>query len=99
MKDNKAEEVLVANRYLRPLVRSSLGGKIESNYVLVSHHELDNLVGRLMQMCDLIGDIEQRTALKGTIKQINRDWLDDLYEQSGYDRWTGPVKGARIIKD
>ena len=51
MKDKTSEEALVANKYPRPLVQSSLGGKTQSMYVLVSHQELDNLVGRLMQMC------------------------------------------------
>ena len=59
--------------------------------VFVSHAELDTLVGRLMQMCDLIGDVDQRDALKRTIKQISRDWLDDLYEESGYGKFEGAL--------
>ena len=66
--------------------------------VPVSHKELDSLIGRLMQMCDLIGDVEQRTALKSTIKQINRDWLDNLYEESGYERFTGKRDGVEAIE-
>ena len=66
--------------------------------VIVSHNELDYLVGRLMQMCDLTGDIEQRQALKSTIKQISRDWLDGLYEDSGYDKWSGVIDGIKPIK-
>lgn len=54
--------------------------------VTVSHIELGNLVGRLMQMCDLIGDVEQRNALKSTIKQISREWLDENYRIAGYDK-------------
>lgn len=57
-------------------------------YVLVSHTQLDNLVGRLMQMCELTGDTEQRTALKNEIKNRSRKWLDDLYEDAGYQKWS-----------
>lgn len=60
--------------------------------VTVSHLELGNLVGRLMRMCDLTGDIEQRTALKSTIKIEARTWLDDLYTQAGYYEQTETVK-------
>ena len=67
-------------------------------YVPISHQELDNLVGRLMQMCDLTGDQEQRVALKSTIKQITRDWLDDEYKMNGYDKWDGAREDAIIIK-
>ena len=92
----------IANLYIRPVVEwehpnTPLGVKTVS--VLVTHSELDTLVGRLMQMCDLIGDIEQRKALKDTIKQISRDWLDDLYDQSGYDKYTGLKEMARVISD
>jgi len=55
----------------------------------ISHKQLDTLVGRLMQMCDLIGDTQQRKALKDTIKQNCRDWLDDEYTDAGYDRFGG----------
>lgn len=70
-----------------------------SYYTLVSHSEIDGLIGRLMQMCDLIGDVEQRKALKDTIKKLTRDWLDDLYTDSGYDKWDGPRPEALIIED
>lgn len=69
----------------------------DGSYVIVSHHELDSLVGRLMQMCDLIGDLEQKNALKNTIKNICREWLDTEYESTGYDRWTGAKVGSRYI--
>jgi hypothetical protein len=65
--------------------------------VPISHWELDTLVGRLMQMCDLIGDVEQRSALKSTIKQITREWLDNEYDNRGYDKWTGQRKGSHYI--
>lgn len=55
-------------------------------YVPVSHEELDSLVGQMMQMCDLMGDREQREALKSEIKQRARRWLTNLYEESGYDK-------------
>ena len=89
-------------RYSRKIVHSvngePHGGK--AYFVLVSHKELDSLIGQLMQMCDLTGDQEQRKALKDTIKQINRDWLDNLYEASGYDRWSGLKEDvANVIED
>ena len=60
-------------------------------YPLISFKELDTLTGRLMQMCELNGDVEQREALKRTIKQITKDWLHDQYREAGYDRWGEPV--------
>ena len=85
----------------RKIVLTSQHGEDHKGYyVLVSHTELDSLVGRLMQMCDLTGDMEQRKALKDTIKRTGRDWLDDLYRDSGYDKWTGLMKDqARLIED
>lgn len=77
-------------RQYKKLIQVPTGNPGEAYFaVLVSHQELDNLVGRLMQMCDLTGDIEQRKALKDTIKNLTREWLDNLYEDSGYDKWTG----------
>jgi hypothetical protein len=86
------------SRSYRTLLETDSNGEEPSSYyVYVSHMELDNLVGRLMQMCDLIGDKEQRTALKDTIKRINRDWLDDLYDESGYERFSGVIKGVNPV--
>lgn len=86
-------------RQYRPLIHAPTGNPGEAYYaVLVSHQELDNLVGRLMQMCDLTGDLEQRKALKDTIKQISRDWLDGLYEDSGYDKWTGKLDEVTAVE-
>lgn len=53
-------------------------------YVPVSHQELDDLIGRLMQMCELTGDLEQRRALKSEIKLRTRGWLDNIYAEAGY---------------
>lgn len=64
----------------------------KSNTVLavpISHQQVNSLIGQLMQMCDLIGDVEQRKALKDTIKRITRDWLDAEYTDAGYDRFGG----------
>jgi len=61
----------------------------EGYYVLASHRELDDLVGSLMQMCELMGDKEQRDALKREIKQRARNWLDIEYQKAGYDKFTG----------
>lgn len=86
-------------RQYKPLINASTGNPGETYYaVLVSHQELDNLVGRLMQMCDLTGDQEQRKALKDTIKRTSRDWLDDLYEQSGYDKFEGKREDVKAIE-
>ena len=52
--------------------------------VTVSHLELGNLIGGLMGMCDLNGDVEQREAQKRTIKMKCREWLDSIYEEAGY---------------
>jgi hypothetical protein len=87
------------SRSYKPLINAPTGNPGEKYYaVCVSHQELDNLVGRLMQMCDLTGDIEQRKALKGTIKQISRDWLDNLYEESGYNTFTGKLPEVDAIE-
>lgn len=57
------------------------GGPIQ---VTVSHLDLGNLIGRLMQMADLMGDTAQREAVKRTIKRESRDWLNGIYEEAGY---------------
>lgn len=91
MSDRKPKNIdrALARRKIAYTNNGDLPDGIKSYYVLVSHQEFDSLVGRYMQMCDLIGDIEQRKALKDTIKRIGRDWLDDLYQESGYDKFTG----------
>lgn len=66
-------------------------------YVLISHQELDYLVGSLMQMCDLTGDQEQRKALKNEIKQRTRRWLDSEYHAAGYQHYN-LADGARVTK-
>jgi hypothetical protein len=89
----------LAERQYKPLVHAPTGNPDEKYYaVLVSHQELDNLIGRLMQMCDLTGDLEQRAALKSTIKQTSRDWLDTLYDDAGYERFTGLRDGVQAIE-
>lgn len=88
----------ISVRSYRPLIKAPTGNPGETYYAtLVSHQELDNLIGRLMQMCDLTGDIEQRKALKDTIKRLTREWLDSLYEESGYDKWTGIKESVEPI--
>lgn len=96
---SEPREVVAENMYVRPLVETDKISNVASMYVLVSHQELDNLVGRLMQMCELMGDIEQRNALKQEIKSRSREWLDGLYESSGYDKYTGATTQARVIND
>ena len=79
-------------RQYAPLVDPGYG-----YYVLVSHTELDALVGRLMQIFDLNGDVEQRNALKSETKQRCREWLDNAYKEAGYDKWTGLEPGIKPI--
>lgn len=89
----------LTSRSYRPIVLFDRGKEAPSGYyVLISHAELDGLVGRLMQMCDLTGDLEQRKALKDTIKKTSRDWLDDVYSDSGYEKYTGLVDGITAHK-
>jgi len=56
----------------------------EGIYVLISHRQVDYLIGSLMGMCDVMGDKEQRDAVKSEIKQRVRSWLDDRYAVAGY---------------
>lgn len=60
-------------------------------YTLISFQELDSLTGRLMQMCELNGDREQREALKRSIKDITKDWLHSQYRNAGFDEWGHPL--------
>lgn len=93
-----SDKDFVAGRSYRTLLTID-GGSAEpsSSAVYIHHGDLDHLIGRLMQMCDLIGDVEQRSALKSTIKQINREWLDSLYEESGYGRFDGLKKNVEPV--
>lgn len=92
MTDVEKEVADYGNTYFSFLVETDNG-----TFVPISHQEVDTLIGRLMQMCDLIGDVEQRKALKDTIKRITRDWLDDEYANRGYDKWEGSRKGSRYV--
>lgn len=67
-------------------------------YVPIDHKLFGNLIGSLMQMCDLIGDPEQRKALKDEIKQRGRRWLDDEYQMNGYERWQGVQDESRVTE-
>ena len=79
-------------------IRNGIEG---SYFVAVSHRELDNLVGSLMQLIDIVGSQEQSRALKTEVKQRSRNWLDDLYQMAGYDKWAGVTESANpvLIKD
>lgn len=79
-------------RSYKPLV--SNGGY----YVLVSHNEIDDLIGRMMQLFELNGDVEQRNALKQETKWRCREWLDALYEDSGYSRNHSVPENVPIYK-
>ena len=65
-------------------------------YVMVSHRELDDLIARLMHLAELDSDKEHRTAVKGELKYRVRNWLDQLYENSGYKNHK-LVEGARVL--
>lgn len=84
---SKVTDIVLSNK---PLIE--LGGY----YVMVSHTELDDLIGRTMQMFELNGDVEQRNALKQTFKWQARQWLDSLYHESGY-RNHELVPNTRIV--
>jgi len=86
--DKAGSKAVEDNRNYRPLIED--GGY----FVPVSHLELDSLIGRLCQLFELNGDVEQRNALKSETKQRCRDWLDAQYIESGYDKWTGLAKGV-----
>lgn len=71
---------------VKPLIELPRKPLIEDDgyFVLVSHRELDSLIGRMMQVFELNGDVEQRNALKQETKWRCREWLDELYRDSGY---------------
>jgi len=86
-------------RTFKTLLEIDDGEDVPSGYAVYIHHgHLDHLVGRMMQMCDLIGDVNQRDALKDTLKRISRDWLDDMFEESGYQKYEGLVTGVQPVK-
>lgn len=66
-------------------------------YVPVSHLELDGLIGRLMHLCELMGDNVQREAMKSEIKLRTRSWLDSEYNRAGYDVFNGPDNDALVV--
>lgn len=74
--ENEGEPV----QSFRPLIEIT----DDAYYVLVSHQELDSLIAKLMHLAELDSDKEHRDALKGELKVISRQWLDELYEDSGY---------------
>ena len=91
---NECPSEVVVNKML-PLVEVSDWGY----YVLISHEQIDGLIGRLMQMYELMGDIEQRNALKRETKSKIRDWLNDQYSDAGYDKMTDrPRTGYNPVK-
>lgn len=61
------------------------GTNFQYHMVLLSHQELNGLIGQLLQMCDLMTDPEQRKATKDTVKRICRAWMDDCYRSIGFD--------------
>lgn len=67
----------------------------EVNNVLINFKHIDQLVGKLMQYLDLVGDTEQREALKRTVKTVVRDWIDCQYEQSGSKAFGSLADGVR----
>lgn len=89
-----ASEPRTVHHYMTLVNREDLDGSTPDSVatvlsVPVNHKQLNSLIGRLMQMCELIGDTEQRKALKDTIKQHCRDWMDSEYEDAGYDIFGG----------
>ena len=89
----------LSSRSYIPLV--TVPGPHEFNVMAVPihHQDLDSLIGQLMQMFELNGDVEQRNAQKSAAKQICRDWLDNSYlDKCGYDKHTGEVEGGKTLK-
>ena len=62
-----------------PLLSEQTGPHSYVDSVPVNHNDLGNLIGRLMQMFELNGDMEQRNAQKTMGKHICREWLDAIY--------------------
>ena len=69
-----------------PLVVTTPAGTAK---VTVDHNDLGNLIGRLCSRFDLVSDPEQREAIKRTIKSEARAWLDEAYNEAGYDKFGG----------
>lgn len=84
---------------VKPVVELPKKPLIEDDgyFVLVSHRELDNLIGRMMQVFELNGDVEQRNALKQETKWRCREWLDEIYRDSGYVMHE-LTPGTKVIK-
>lgn len=51
----------------------------EGTYILVNHSRLDVLIGKYMEILDIL-PADQGTPLKKQIKKIAREWLDGYYE-------------------
>jgi len=73
------EEISKPLSIMNPLVLDKKG----FHNVLVNFETINPLIGRLMEMCELNGDVEQRNALKRQIKQIVNDWLRNEYSAAG----------------
>lgn len=65
-------------------------------YVMISHSELDNLIGSLMHLMDLNSDVQFRDAMKSEIKMRTRQWLDDNYAICGYKDYRYQ-SGAKVV--
>lgn len=81
-------KMALSEEYMREVFSKKLVKIGEGYYVPISHAEIDSLIGRLMQICDIMGDTTQRQAVKMEIKHRTRDWLDDNYQSLGYDKFT-----------
>jgi hypothetical protein len=93
MKECATRQVLKDYRILseRPLIDQN--GRV---YVMISHSELDNLIGSLMHLMDLNSDVQFREAMKSEIKMRTRQWLNDEYCNSGYE-YNAYISGAKVI--
>jgi len=59
----------------------------KGDFVAVHHGHLDQLIGSLMHLCELDSDKEHREALKSDIKMRCRQWLNDQYDNAGYQKY------------
>lgn len=73
-----------------PLITEQEGRNSYVESAPVNHKDLDHLIGRLMQMFDLNGDVEQRKAQKSQTKMVCREWLDNIYnDKCAYNKKPG----------
>lgn len=59
----------------------------DSDMVAIDFRHLDTLIGSLCHVLDLNSDKEYREHVKSEIKMRCRDWLNDQYDNAGYEEY------------